>query len=650
MLISELTSKLADLDSKVAAYRLDMAAEFTRHSEEVLRSVPEDVAYRVSQAISASLTHFPSLYPPDSLNPSPLPTPTGLEDPTQRPRGSPPPILPHTSGNPKDGPAPPQQRGPHERELEFQGLFTPTYLPLLEKVDRPLHLPPVSPATPGVAAADRQPSVTSAQGSDTSDPRRRPSPLRRATNTSIDSVVSDSSSIRTRKSALRRSSGASKPPDSPRDPRRVRFDFQGQEVLPSSSPQTSATVLPETNHVREQSALAKDSYTTSLGDVEGEEDLNNPPKKVSSTQALRALSKAPLDEGTIWTIVNTESASETSSNVDADNVRRNTATNSSSQSGTQEDRMTLNKTSDLPRDEAYSKPHAQEQGLLGSHQPERTEEEHEVDDDEDSDDGAALFMVSKKGLKKKLKASQEQKMTLPVSSKAASRKSTASLQHESTIAAAAAINPGVYDHMSVAGGDGRVETSSAADETVQQPKKPMSKPPPAHEEDEDGFFEFDDDEDHDSVLIKPAPREPKKYLPDSREDEAEEDVKPATLPADKAKVPDDSPGSSPPINIDAKVRAITPEHKIPKKVPRKPEGNRPPSQSIGSLGGRPVVPGAVKDTALLAKLEKSDVDVPFFVGSVNGRSVSGLGPAPLPLQQFSRNMNTCIGNICYWLP
>lgn len=611
-LVSELTSKLADLDSKVAAYRLDMAAEFTRHSEELLRNVPDNVAYQVSQAISDSLKNFPSLYPPDSLNSSPSHTPTSLEDTNQRLRGSPPPILPHTSASLKDAARPLQQRGPHDRELEFQGLFTPTYLPLLEKVDRPLHSPPTSPVTAEVATPDRHLSITSAQGSDNSHRRGRPSPLRRATNTSIDSVVSDTSSTRTRKSALRRSSGSSRPPDSPRDLRRVRFDFQGQEVLPSSSPQTTANALPETNDVTDQSTPARNSYTTSLGDVEGEEDQNQPPKKVSSTQALRALSKAPLDEGTIWTIVNTESASEASSNFDAQQLRRNADSNSSSQTATQVDKMTLKTTPDLPKEEAYSKAQAKEDGPAGFNKPERTEEQHENDDEEDSDDEATLFMVSKKGLSKK--------MSLPVSSKAASRKSAVQTQPESTIVSPIPIRPIVPDHVAATGNDGEVKTSSAAEVSKQESKNTSSEPR-AYDGDEDDFFEFDDDEEEGSVAKKSVTKESKKYLPESRDDE-EELNKALDAPGQHAQDSGDVLPCSPPINIDAKVRAITPEHKIPKKVPRKPEGNRPLSTSIGSFGGRPVTPGAVKDKALLEKLEKADVDVPFFVGSVNGRSVS----------------------------
>lgn len=630
-LISELTSKLADLDSKVAAYRLDMAAEFTRHSEELLRNVPDNVAYQVSQAISDSLRNFPSLYPPDSLHSSASSTPVTLEDTTQRLRGSPPPILPHTSASLKDPVRLSQQRGPHERELEFQGVFTPTYLPLLEKVDRPIHSPPTSPATAEPVTADRQTSLTSAQGPESSHRRGRPSPLRRATNTSIDSVVSDSSSTKTRKSALRRSSGSSRPPDSPRDLRRVRFDFQGQEVLPSSSPQTGAPSLPLTHDATEQSTAAQSSYTTSLGDVEGEEDQLQPPKKVSSTQALRALSKAPLDEGTVWTI-HTDSGTEASSNSDAQQLRSNTDTNALSAHNTENDRMNLDKTLDHPEEDAHGGPQVKEDHPAELNQPQSTESEHEMDEDEDSDDEATLFMVSKKGLSNKAKTPQEHKMSLPVSSKAASRKSAAQGHPEPTIATPIPIKPIVQDHFVETVKDGEVKTSKAASKLDKEHEKVTSRPS-VYDDDEDEFFEFDDDEDQAAVSKKSTPKESKKYLPDSHDDEPEEQT---NLPSERTKAPDFDPPSSPPIDIDAKTRAIPPEHKIPKKVPCKPEGNRQPSTSIGSFAGRSVTPSAVKDKALLEKLEKADVDVPFFVGSVNGRSVSNMDaclcPLPIPLR------------------
>ncbi|KAK2066528.1 hypothetical protein P8C59_000335 [Phyllachora maydis] len=56
----------------------------------------------------------------------------------------------------------------------------------------------------------------------------------------------------------------------------------------------------------EDDSLAYDG--PSLLDIEGEEDTLPKPKKVSSTQALQALTRSPLDEGTVWTVVNPDPA------------------------------------------------------------------------------------------------------------------------------------------------------------------------------------------------------------------------------------------------------------------------------------------------------------------------------------------------------
>ncbi|GAB0138692.1 hypothetical protein EsDP_00006918 [Epichloe bromicola] len=118
------------------------------------------------------------------------------------------------------------------------------------------------------------------------------------------SISSDKSDSKPPRSAMRRTSSISKIPQSPR---RVRFDFMGEEVLPTSSPQQSAFIAarisspePATNEADCTSNLATDP-----GEDEEEEA---PPRKVSSSDALRALSRAPFDEdGTVWTVVNSDS-------------------------------------------------------------------------------------------------------------------------------------------------------------------------------------------------------------------------------------------------------------------------------------------------------------------------------------------------------
>lgn len=618
MLVAELTSKLAELDRKVSVYRLGMAAEFTKHSEELLKNVPEDVAYHVSRAIEESLPNFPSLYPPGSLQSSRSPTPTLPEEIAWHGNKSPPPILPHTSGHPKHPQnhdlSRPSQNIQRERDQEFSGLFVPSYLPLLESTDRPLHLPTASLDAPSSAEFKKPATAELTQASDGRCERRRPSPLRRTTDTSVDSAASDSSSAKTRKSALRRSSSSSKA-DSPRDPRRVRFDFEGKEVLPSSSPKTSSDTLTgaDTTRTREKSALAHDSYTTttSVGDIEGEQDeLIEKPKKVSSTQALRALSKTPLDEGTVWTVVNPGTGSEESS--DADKSRYTPESNSprasslvNSPTGKMAPKNTL---ADNTRQTMAGSKEAD------AEKPATTMEESEEEQSE-SDDEPALFMASKKGSKKKSKDTallRDDKGSEPHATKPTlspilatqSTKSTSSptpaMSYVPTDAKTAPLSVGKATSVVEAGATTKAGTSH----------KDVHRATTSTEDDADELFAFDGEEK--------SGNKTEKYLPESRDEDAEPDDEVVSHPAEDHRAHSGLP-SSPPINVPARARA-SPEHRIPKKVPPQPESTRQPSMSIGSLGNRPLTAGPVKDQQLLEKVSKLDVEVPFFVGSVNGRS------------------------------
>jgi hypothetical protein len=301
-LISELQHKLSELDHKVWQYRRDMASEFTKYAENVLRNVPKDVSETVSKAIAESMKGYTSL------------NPDGHSSLESRATGT------HSLAN---GPAPyftnptatityqrrnqevESPRSPHEREKEFTGLFTPSYLPLLDSTSRNERRSSYEPQpSPSLEAKGKQkemePSHADASTDTTSlapSPEfRRPDPPKRK-NTDEWSVASDASDGPARRSALRRSSSSSKG----LSPRRVRFDVAGEEVLPTASP------LPT------QSILAEDIPPSSLGTSSDEEavseqieDVDNdvPPKRISSSQALRALSRGPFeDDGTQWTTV-----------------------------------------------------------------------------------------------------------------------------------------------------------------------------------------------------------------------------------------------------------------------------------------------------------------------------------------------------------
>ncbi|KAJ3474213.1 hypothetical protein NLG97_g9942 [Lecanicillium saksenae] len=74
----------------------------------------------------------------------------------------------------------------------------------------------------------------------------------------------------------------------------------GAEVLPTASPQPSDNMMPQS------SSPAWEGENVTVDSVLGgdEEDLGPPPKKISSSDMLRALSREPLEEGTVWTVVN----------------------------------------------------------------------------------------------------------------------------------------------------------------------------------------------------------------------------------------------------------------------------------------------------------------------------------------------------------
>ncbi|EFQ33348.1 hypothetical protein CGRA01v4_06932 [Colletotrichum graminicola] len=333
-LIGDLHQKLADLDHKVAAYRQDMAAEFYRYSHQLLKNVPHDLSAEVDRAVAASFDNYPALRPAlvsprDSLD-SPPPPPTthhagNLAEthsnpgaprhppPSPSPKSTPPSVLPHAGTAVLTSPDTAYDR---ERDRDFHGLFTPSYLPLLDgshMSPAPANPSPTLSPTPKPATDDDmgryksgqpgglQPAVQlSAAATQTPG---RPNHERRATDDTTSSCASEQSDSKVRRSALRRASTGSKPPPSPR---RVRFEFEGVEVLPTASPHSSEPSLVLSHTLaNSRSPPPPEDDPMSVESILGpDEDSGPPPKKVSSSQALRALSRAPLDSNTVWTVVN----------------------------------------------------------------------------------------------------------------------------------------------------------------------------------------------------------------------------------------------------------------------------------------------------------------------------------------------------------
>jgi hypothetical protein len=312
-LVSELQSKLAELDHKVWRYRRDMASEFTKHAEGLLRDVPKDVSETVSRAIADSMKDYKSLNldAKGSVEACAAGTSILENDSTKQKASrlttvtSPCLSIPYQTREEDVDESP---RSPHEREKEFQGLFTPSYLPLLDSTNRnerrssrdsssspqPQHKGKESAMESRLVDASTEITRSLAASPEL---RRPPTPKRR--NTDEVSIASDWSDGVTRRSALRRSSTSSS--KLPGSPRRVRFEVEGQEVLPTASPLPSQTILH--TDIPESPSFGEDSDEEA--ESEQIEDINEPaPKRISSSQALRALSRTPLvDDGTQWTAV-----------------------------------------------------------------------------------------------------------------------------------------------------------------------------------------------------------------------------------------------------------------------------------------------------------------------------------------------------------
>ncbi|PNP61230.1 hypothetical protein FNYG_14076 [Fusarium nygamai] len=312
-LVNSLSQRLSELEHKVHTFRHEVAADFLRYYHNLLRDTQPDIASNVAQSIAQSLPKYPDLS--SVLTSLDLDLNKAAADSQSLPlesaqRHFSPPATVATAGS---GAAEPPG-SPRDRHHEL--LF---YLPLLE--GSPPRPPPTSPPLtnnhtppldmllpdPSIQADEKQDSAieTGRKPDNGTDQLQnalpvvphspgRPGHVRRSTNDTVSSCHSDRSESKTPRSALRRSSSSSKPPQSPR---RVRFDVMGAEVLPTASPQPTDSMIPSVA----SAASADQPRAGSMLD----DDLNDlpPPRKISSSEALRALSRAPLEEG-VWTEVN----------------------------------------------------------------------------------------------------------------------------------------------------------------------------------------------------------------------------------------------------------------------------------------------------------------------------------------------------------
>ncbi|KAL7902421.1 hypothetical protein HDV63DRAFT_361684 [Trichoderma sp. SZMC 28014] len=339
-LLSSLHTKLDDLEGRLQAYRYDLISDFQRYYRDLLTGINPSVATSIQQAIAPSFANYPILRPE-------------LEAADSQPPDRPQPATFQQPATPEASPRIEAPNGSHDRETELQGLFTPSYLPLLDS--SPPYNRPAVPATTPTTKTTTTTTTTSIQATDpfpllpamdtppadsstatdngvtmdslanSTAPTGGQAPseanrlVRTATEESTSSACSDKSDSKVMRSAMRRSSSISKPPQSPR---RVRFEFMGAEVLPTSSPQQVEFIPPNPmSPAAEDEPIASDMI---LGD---DIDEWQPPRKSSSTEALRALSRAPAEEGTMWTVVDPEAER---ANFHPDSANKEASTNSSS--------------------------------------------------------------------------------------------------------------------------------------------------------------------------------------------------------------------------------------------------------------------------------------------------------------------------------
>ncbi|RDA90669.1 hypothetical protein CP533_4676 [Ophiocordyceps camponoti-saundersi (nom. inval.)] len=298
-LVEALRRKLDGLEQSLESCRLRLLADFQQDCRFLLRDVPPDTAAQVRRAIAAVFANYPALRPELAAAESP---PAAAFQPP-----------PAVSGSPR------------ERELELQGLFTPTYLPLLDSSPASFLAAPnfVSPLS-----LERRVQGAAQEGMEEPMPSssrpfvlpERGTPAADDARSSASSASSDKSDSKPPRSALRRSPTMAKPPQSPR---RVRFEFMGAEVLPTTSPQPSEIVTrrppspkvdggdddgDEDDDDDDDDENADDDTTAFVSNLAGDTTEEEPtiPRKVSSSDALRALSRTPLEEGVVWTVVNAD--------------------------------------------------------------------------------------------------------------------------------------------------------------------------------------------------------------------------------------------------------------------------------------------------------------------------------------------------------
>lgn len=340
----------------------------------------------------------------------------------------------------------------------------------------------------------------------------------------------------------------------------------GEEVLPTSSPQRTAFIAARISSP--EPADVEASFTSNLATDPGEEEEEPPPRKVSSSDALRALSRAPLDEdGTVWTVVNSDS--EDSATDEVDSIKPDTSPSTSAaptSPGLEGGRNTIG---------AWTSAEMIISDKM-AHSPDKSE-------DDTTDDEDILSMAKRKA-----------------PSSCASRAPTlqASPPSQEKVATSAA------------GGENTGPSNSkrahlARDET-------MPRAGPVSDEKEEDMFHFEED-GLESI------RSASKYLPEEQEEEEEsesdEDHSDDETNTEEASIPVSLYATSPAISIPkprGAVEEASPEPSISSIINYH-------SGTIGSYKGRPLMISILRNPEILKEIHSS-VPIEPVVGNVHDQS------------------------------
>lgn len=607
-LIADLLKKLSELDDKVDTYRKDMAVEFQRYSDDLLRDLPNEVTTQVNRAIAASMSQgrYRNLFPqnPDEERHVFLePESPAIDRKMWDGRGSPPPVLHHTSGVPNTsnadsatiaralGSSPRDSvRDLHAREREFRGLFTPSYLPLLEATDRAPAAQPLETTNSDSSPRTEEEKTSSKVAGDSGGVVPRFPPVRSFTDPSADCGSGECDKERNaRRSALRRSSSSNRS-----SPRRVRFDFEGEVVLPTSSPSSSgvASSSPPPELAREESPVPLDESPqaakpaapspprspSSRSLLDEEDDYFPPPKKVSSSQALRALSKLPLEDPSTWTVVNANSEAA-AAEENKESAQPDAATNFATY---------------MPSSSHIEEVGAQPLGASQLGSPLQDLEEY-YDDSSESDDDFVSMPI--RPIRKKSTSPDARMPSL----KPNEAQPTQIRSPEAGVGEAIKSN-NQDDHI-----DSRRSTPSKMN--GKSSVQPVNLATTTETHNADG--ELDGDELFDMEEEMYAKRDNQPYIDHDDESDHELDTA-ATEDAEREGIPMEQPPRSPSLFVAPKPQSVS---------------LTPPNVSAGSYKGRPVSFDVVKDHRLLHRAAELG-DLHTFVGSIDGRSgVNGIDPS-----------------------